>query len=152
MYKKAWCTCKVLVLPIQALTSVSTVTFFDPPPMNSRIVGKRRGKRMRWKTVTNTFTHVIFQLPRPPKSPQQVKILDRIKWRRNSPFPENRGWSRVKAKTHHFPILFFGGGRGLSSPFVLSKIYGYQTRHWWIQKTIYFDTLKHQKNASVMRR
>ena len=46
-------------------------------------------------------------------------ILDRIKWNSKPPFAPNQGWSRAKAKTHHFPILDLAGrGYKFSTYFV----------------------------------
>jgi len=38
------------------------------------------------------------------------------------PPPPNQGWSRTRTKTHHFPILDFGGRGCINFPFILSKI------------------------------
>ena len=55
-------------------------------------------------------------------------ILDKIKWKSKSPFPQIKDEGARRTKTRHFPILDLGGsggcGGGLGFPFILSKIVG----------------------------
>ena len=57
--------------------------------------------------------------------PNAPAILDKIKWnsKAHPPPPQGKDEGARRAKTHHFPILDLGGGRGgLGFPLILSKI------------------------------
>ena len=57
--------------------------------------------------------------------PNAPAVLDKIKWNskpHSPPPPQGKDEGARRAKTHHFPILDFGGRGGLGFPFILSKI------------------------------